>query len=104
MPTRGSAVLSARSGAGGTRTPDLCRARAALSQLSYRPETRSQRGVSQYRAGARAAYEAVRVAKKVFTASASAGRVKGFGSIPSAPASRAASASSERALNMSTGV
>src|ERR1700693_6247947 len=72
-------------GAGGTRTPDLCRARAALSQLSYRPGIRSRRGVLQYRAGARGASEAVRVAKNVFTASARAGRLKGLGSMPSAP-------------------
>ena len=33
-------ATSQKVGAEGIRTPDLCRARAALSQLSYRPETR----------------------------------------------------------------
>lgn len=31
------------SGAGGSRTPDLCLAKAALSQLSYNPKTRNER-------------------------------------------------------------
>lgn len=36
--------LPSNGGAAGIRTPDLCRAKAALSQLSYDPTQRAARG------------------------------------------------------------